>query len=119
MADALDWLRQSLGGSQTPAAPPVGIQTGGGLLDLSPEEMAAFMRGGVGGYTGDPRFPRGANVPPPMQAPFGFNVGIQPRPFDWNAGANAQIGPFELGLSAQKYRPHIGGSLMYRRTIPF
>ena len=121
MAGPLDELQRLLGAGKAPGgyaarldAPP---SSGGGLLDLSPDEMAAFMRSDVGSYTGNPYMPRGLNVPPSV--PFGFNVDTQTRPFGWNAGVNFQAGPFDVGITAQRGRPHIGGSLMYRRTIPF
>jgi hypothetical protein len=81
--------------------------------------MAAFMRGGVSGYTADPRFQRGPRPSPELQAPFSFGGSIQPKPFDYGVGANFQVGPFELGLTAQRYKPHFGGSLMFRQRIPF
>ena len=110
MADALDWLRQALGGSPVPA--PVSPE-------LSPEELAAFMRTPLGSYTSDPRVPRGVNAPPAMQSPFGFSLGAQTRPFDYQAGVNLQLDPFDLGLSMQRNKPRVGGSLMYRHTVPF
>lgn len=121
MPGPLDELRRLLGGrdgpvtQSTPAVPgslsrPVGVETAGGLLDLSPDEWAAFMRRirPVGGFMGQDMYRPEASMP--SRLPPQDELVKTPFPEGWLTG--------DMGIVARPYTgPETGDPVINQRRL--